>query len=77
MAAIDAILARHSEWVIEGCYASLISHAAISATHMVFLNPGTFACIAHCQARPWERDKYPSKEAHDKNLAFLIDWVNS
>lgn len=76
-AAIDEFVARHSRWVIEGCYSSLIAHAAKHATQFYFLNIGVDACIENCRSRPWEPEKYPSKEAQDENLAVLIDWVES
>lgn len=62
-------------WVMEGCYATLIGHALQFSPVLVWLDPGTAVCVAHCQARPWEPHKYPSKEAQDRNLAMLIDWV--
>jgi adenylate kinase family enzyme len=77
IADIDAFIASAcaSGWVIEGCYADLLTHAAQHCTRMIFLNPGIDACIAHCRARPWEPHKYPSKEAQEANLPMLLDWV--
>ncbi|MGJ8696792.1 MAG: AAA family ATPase [Verrucomicrobiaceae bacterium] len=75
VAAIDEFRARNSGWIIEGCYSSLISHAARDATEMYFLNIGIEACIENCRARPWEPGKYSSAEAQDAKLAMLIDWV--
>ena len=72
---LDAFSTSSESWVVEGCYSGLISHLASLATEMVFLNPGVEACIANCRARPWEPHKYDSKEAQDKNLAYLLDWV--
>ena len=68
---------RHAAqgWVMEGCYATLIDHALAFSPVLVWLDPGTDVCVAHCQARPWEPHKYPSKEAQDRNLAMLIEWV--
>jgi hypothetical protein len=45
------------------------------ASEVRFLNPGVEACIANCRARPWEPEKYPSKEAQDQKLDFLLHWV--
>jgi hypothetical protein len=42
---------------------------------MVFLNPGEAACLANCQTRPWEAEKYPSQAEQDAKLPFLLDWV--
>lgn len=44
---------------------------------MVFLNPGTDSCIAHCRARPWEAHKYSSPEEQHEQLAALIEWVSA
>lgn len=63
------------DWVIEGCYGDLLEVAAAHAHEIRFLNPGTEACIANCRARPWEPEKYPSAEAQDAMLDFLLDWV--
>ncbi len=74
-AAIDAFVGKHPAWVIEGCYGSLIEHAVSRADQVYFLNIGIEACVMNCQARPWEPDKYESREAQDRNLAGLIEWV--
>lgn len=76
-AAIDAFTAQHPDWIIEGCYASLISYAAERATQMCFLNPGISACVENCRSRPWEPEKYPSLEAQNENLIMLTEWVKS
>jgi adenylate kinase family enzyme len=68
---------RHTSWVIEGCYADLLKLVLPDCTELVFLNPGTEACIEHCRARPWEPHKYPSKAAQDANLELLLDWVRA
>ena len=73
--ALEAFMDAHEAWVIEGCYADLLEAVSHRATALRFLNPGVAACVAHCEARPWEPHKYPSKEAQDANLAFLLDWV--
>ena len=65
----------HEEWVAEGCYADLIELMLAAATEVRFLNPGTEACVANCEARPWEPEKYSSKEEQDSRLQFLIAWV--
>jgi hypothetical protein len=31
--------------------------------------------VAHCLARPWEPEKYSSKEEQDARLDFLLQWV--
>jgi hypothetical protein len=74
-AEIDAFAATHAEWVVEGCYGDLLELVAPHCTEMRFLDPGVEACVAHCRARPWEPEKYPSPEAQDAMLEFLIGWV--
>ena len=70
-----AFIEQHPGWIIEGCYGDLIEAALPNCEELRFLNPGVERCIAHCQARPWERDKYPTREEQDAMLAALIDWV--
>jgi adenylate kinase family enzyme len=72
---ISDFVHEHSEWVIEGCYGDLLELVLPYASEVRFLNPGVEACIANCRARPWEPEKYPSKEAQDEKLDFLLDWV--
>jgi adenylate kinase family enzyme len=72
---VRAFTAANSSWVVEGCYASLVSVALENGGELVFLNPGAGACVAHCLARPWEPHKYPSKAEQDKHLEFLLGWV--
>ena len=69
--------ASHGEWIAEGCYGDLVELVLPAATEVRFLNPGTEACVANCRARPWEPDKYASKDDQDARLAFLIDWVRT
>ena len=75
LAPLSAFLAANARWVIEGCYGDLLEAAAAHGSQLIFLNPGTEACIANCRARPWERHKYPTKAAQDANLKMLIAWV--
>jgi adenylate kinase family enzyme len=73
--AIRDFIDENAEWVIEGCYGDLLKQVLPYASEVRFLNPGVEACIANCRARPWEREKYHSKEAQDQKLEFLLDWV--
>lgn len=75
VAAIEAFQAAHGSWVIEGSYGSLVAAALPRCTELRFLNPGVDTCIKHCRSRPWEPDKYASKQEQDTRLAFLIEWV--
>lgn len=72
---LDAFLARHDAWVIEGCYGELVAHAAHACTELVFLNPGREACLANNRRRPWEPHKYDSPEKQDAMLDNLQAWV--
>jgi len=74
-AALHAFVSDHEQWVIEGCYGSLLVEAMKMASEVLFLNPGVEACQENCRSRPWEPHKYPSKEAQDANLEMLLDWV--
>ncbi len=68
-------MSQHDHWVVEGCYSSLISIAAESANHLVFLNLGIESCMQNCKSRGWEQQKYESKEQQDEQLQNLLDWV--
>jgi adenylate kinase family enzyme len=76
-ASIEAFIAAHPAWVIEGCYSDLLAVAAARCTRMIFLDPGVDVCVANCRARPWEPHKYESKAAQDANLEMLCDWVRA
>jgi adenylate kinase family enzyme len=72
---LDAFVATHPAWVIEGCYGDLIEAAAPFSTQLLFLNPGLAACLANNRRRPWEPHKYVSADAQDAMLDKLQDWV--
>jgi adenylate kinase family enzyme len=72
---LSAFVDAHPEWVIEGCYASLLERALRFASELRFLNPGVEACVENCRRRPWEPHKYASKEEQDARLDFLLSWV--
>lgn len=73
--ALHSFFENNENWIIEGCYADLLSEAAKHCTEMIFLNPGIEACVANCRARPWEPHKYATPEAQNENLKMLIEWV--
>ena len=75
MAPLEAFIRANESWVIEGSYASLSRTALPFCTEFRFLNPGVEACVANCEARPWEQAKYTSPEEQDERLSFLLDWV--
>ena len=72
-----AFIEAHESWVIEGCYADIVEPILQHAETLIFLNPGIDACVRHCKARPWEPEKFESREAQDANLGNLLDWVRA
>lgn len=34
-------------------------------------------CIAHCRSRPWEPEKFSSRQEQDENLENLLQWVRA
>jgi adenylate kinase family enzyme len=72
---IRAFIVENEHWVIEGCYGDLFAEPLARCTQLVFLNPGTDACIANARLRAWEPHKYASKEAQDANLEMLVGWI--
>lgn len=75
VAAINAFINAHKAWVIEGCYADLLQHAAAFANQAIFMNLSVESCQNNAQNRPWEPHKYASKADQDANLPMLIDWI--
>lgn len=73
--ALEAFIQSHEQWVIEGSYASLAIAATAFCNELRFLNPGVAACVANCEQRPWEPEKYASQEQQNERLGFLLDWV--
>ncbi len=65
----------NANWIIEGCYASLIAATHKFRPYLIVLDPGVEQCIANCRSRPWEAHKYASKEEQDAKLEFLLEWV--
>jgi len=72
---VRAFCRSNRNWIVEGCYATLIEAALEFTPRLVFLNPGLEACLANCRLRPWEPHKYASKQEQDANLQFLLSWV--
>ena len=77
IAAVQRFIATHESWIIEGCYADILAPILAECEELLFLNPGIEVCVAHCRARPWEPEKFPSPEAQNENLDNLIDWVRA
>jgi adenylate kinase family enzyme len=74
-AAVRDFCERGGDWIVEGCYANLVSAALAFGPKLVFLNPGVEACVANCRSRPWEPHKFASMEAQQAHLAPLLSWV--
>ena len=72
---VRAFCSQNEHWVIEGCYAGLISAALERGPLLLFINPGEAQCLANCRSRPWEQHKYSSKAEQDERLAYLLAWV--
>jgi len=75
LAEVNDFVKSNKEWVIEGCYGSLIQTLTPFCTELHFLNPGIEACLKNNLSRPWEPHKYESEQAQNKNLEMLQSWV--
>jgi adenylate kinase family enzyme len=70
-------IAGYESWIIEGCYADIIEPLLECCDELIFLNPGVDTCISHCRSRPWEPEKFGSRQEQDGNLENLLQWVRS
>ena len=77
IALLEDFVARHPEWIIEGCYGDLIAAALPHCEELRFLNPGVEVCVSHCLARPWEPEKFATPEAQQATLDYLVNWVRT
>ncbi len=77
IADVKRFIADNEHWIIDGCYSDIIEPILADCEEFIFLNPGVDACIAHCRARPWEPEKFSSKEEQDEHLDNLIEWVTA
>ncbi|NEO66598.1 MAG: shikimate kinase [Moorea sp. SIO1F2] len=66
---------KNPEWIIEGCYGSLIETAANYSSEMIFLNPGVEKCLENNKRRPWEPHKYKTPKEQEANFEFLQTWI--
>ena len=71
---IEDFTKAHEKWVIEGCYTDLLEMVG-NADEVIFLNLDVSRCVENARNRPWEPHKYESKEAQDKNLGMLVEWI--
>jgi len=72
---INAFLDNNNNWVIEGCYADLLTLVMPNSDEVIFLNLPIEKCIENAKNRPFEPHKYESLEAQNANLAMLLDWI--
>ncbi len=73
---LESFCLEHEDWVVEGCYGSLIQASLRQDSELIFLDPGAETCLRHCRNRPWEPHKYASREEQDRHLEFLRGWVS-
>ncbi len=62
---VQAFISRNESWIIEGCYADIIMPLLETCEELYFINPGIKTSIENCKKRPWEPDKFESKEEQD------------
>ena len=72
---MTGFIESHEQWVIEGCYGSLVEVAARHATELRFLEPGVEECVRRIRGRAWEPDKFASEEEQLAMRDYLIEWV--
>lgn len=75
IALLMAFIERHPQWILEGCYSDLVEAALPHCTELRFLNPGVEVAVQHCLMRPWEPEKFPTPEAQQAMLDYLVSWV--
>jgi adenylate kinase family enzyme len=63
-------------WVVEGCYEDLVTATFPWRPHLIWLDPGEAACLAHCRQRPFEAHKHSNPAEQEARLAFLLTWVS-
>lgn len=72
---VKVFLAENDSWVIEGGYADIIEQILNFANEMIYLDLPAISCQENARNREWEPHKYESKEAQDKNLVMLLNWI--
>lgn len=72
---VEAFTNNNQSWVIEGCYADLLTHVSSMANEAIFMDIPVDQCQKNAKARPWEPHKYKSKADQDSNLPMLLEWI--
>ena len=75
IAALEAFIDAHAEWVVDGCYSDLIEAALPHCSELRFLNPGLEVCVRNCRSRPWEPSYCSSAEEQQRLLEPVIAFV--
>lgn len=72
---VRAFCEARERWIVEGCYADLLEASLPGSPLLLFLDLPVADCLAHCRSRPFEPEKFPSKEEQDRHLESLLAWV--
>ncbi|MBL4781678.1 MAG: AAA family ATPase [Porticoccaceae bacterium] len=72
---VDVFLEQNDSWIIEGGYADIFEQILNHANEMIYLDLSANNCQENARNREWEPHKYESKEAQDKNLDMLLNWI--
>jgi adenylate kinase family enzyme len=72
---INKFINKHNSWVIEGGYSDLLEPLLKDANEIYFLNLSSEICQKNAKSRMFEPHKYESKDAQDKNLDMLLNWI--
>lgn len=72
---VIGFLEENDSWVIEGGYADIFEKILNYANEMIYLDLPAISCQENARNREWEPHKYESKEAQDKNLDMLLNWI--
>jgi len=75
--AVSTFVQANPSWIIEGCYGKWMEHLLPQCTDIIFCNPPEEVCLANCRARPWEPNKFKTKQEQDRWLPALLDWVRA
>lgn len=71
---IDFVV-KDTNWIIEGCYGSLLKIVKAEIDLLIFMNPGVEKCVANNLKRPWEPEKYKNLADQQEKLEYLLQWV--
>lgn len=75
LAEVKVFLENNESWVIDGGYSDILEQIQSYANEMIYLDLSAWSCQQNARHREWEPHKYETKEAQDKNLDMLLDWI--